>query len=594
MGKGWCVKGTWRRPALFVRRVDPRQPKGVQPRAMSDSAITLGRADLLAWEASAPTNYFTGDDALQGTLRCRVGDERLESIHGELAEVGARSAVELGPLAREVNREENLPRLERYDSLGTRTESVVFHPSYHEAGRINWAAGVLSGYAVPGHETEQLAKLYLLGHHGEYGHACPTACTAGLIKVLQAAGSDEDQARWLPGLLDPDYDTRLHASQFLTEVQGGSDVGANAVVAKRDGDRWRIHGEKWFCSVIDAGVFLMTARPEGAPPGTRGLGVFAVPRTLDDGRTNDFHVRRLKWKLGTKAMASAEADFLGAEAHQIGALDRGFKNVVEHVLDTSRIYNAIVCAGSMRRVYLDASRFAAHRRAFGQTIDRFGLVGEAIATLRAEAMAALSATLRLTAKGDAARLHGADDRATSARRIGVNINKYWTSVRNTQMVRLGIELLGGNGAIESFSVLPQLFRDAIVLESWEGTHNVLVQQVLRDAQRYQMHEAFVDELSESIARLSLSDDAPVIERVQAGLRATKSPLEALTDSGDQRLGRRVVDQLGLVHALVAMLEELDANPADQVRREAITWLARDLATSIPEPAALPAALLERS
>ena len=558
------------------------------------SAIERGRADMLAWQGLGPKSYFTGDDGLQGSLRCRLGEARFEAVRGAMAVVGERSATELGPLSRLLNAEENLPRLERYDAVGTRTESVVFHPAYEAAGRINWEAGVLSGYAEVGHETEQLAKFYMLTHHGEYGHACPTACTAGLIKLIGAVGSQADKARWLPRLLTTDYDQRLHASQFLTEIQGGSDVGSNAVVAKRDGEGWSIHGEKWFCSVIDANVFLMTARPEGAPEGTKGLALFVVPRDLEDGSTNHFQVRRLKWKLGTKAMASAEADFTGATATALGALDRGFKNVVEHVLDTSRIYNAICCAGSMRRAYLEACRFAAHRRAFGKTIDQYGLVQEAIATLRAESMAALSSTLRLTAAGDALAKGQGDDTLVAARRVGVSINKYWTSVRNTQMTRVAMELFGGNGAIESFSVIPQLYRDAMVLESWEGTHNTLVQQVLRDARRYRMHEPFVAELAGSLAALTLpNQDQPLIEAVQAGLQATEAPLARLADGeGDQRWARRVIDQLAVVQALVAMLEELAANPDDPARRAAISWLSsRDLAAAVPSPDPVPPALL---
>ena len=68
----------------------------------------------------------------------------------------------------------------------------------------------------------------------------------------------------------------------------------------------------------------------------------------------------------------------------------------------------------------------------------------------------------------------------AARRIAVMINKYWTAIAATATARDGIEVLGGNGTIEDFSVLPRLYRDAIVVESWEGTHNTLCAQVLRD------------------------------------------------------------------------------------------------------------------
>lgn len=554
--------------------------------------IDDGRRDLLAWDEAHPKNFYSSDADLARTLRTRLGRDRYEAEKIGLEQAGAMAATELGVLSRQVNLDENLPRLERYSGLGVRTEEVVFHPAYHQIGKLIWSTGALARYREPGHETTQMALLYLFTQHGEFGHACPMACTAGLIKVLMAVGSEAQKAAWLPGLLSTRYEDRIHASQFLTEVQGGSDVGANAVIAKPspNGDgTFAIHGEKWFCSVADAQVFLMTARPEGAPEGTRGLGAFLVPRTLKSGEVNEFYIRRLKRKLGTRAMASAELDFRGAYAEPIGPLDRGFKNVVERVLDTSRVFNAVVCASSMRRAYLEASLYAKHRRAFGQPIESFGLVQEHLATLHAEAIAATAATFRLVEQNDRAAKHALDERTAAARRVAVNVNKYWTSVRNTQMVRLAMEVLGGNGTIESFSVLPQLYRDAMVLESWEGTHNVLVAQVLRDAERLGLDRAFVEELGASIERAKVpAAHAHRAERLAIGLAAlanVKGPI-------DQRYGRRIVDQMAILHAGVAMIEELAANPEDKTLAAAFDLIiARDLKAQLIAPPALDEALI---
>jgi alkylation response protein AidB-like acyl-CoA dehydrogenase len=554
--------------------------------------IERGRGDLLSWDADRPKNFY--DQNLDRTLALRLGRERHQASREHLSKVGELSAVELPKLGLESNLDENLPRLERYSGLGERTESVVFHPSYHEQGRRIWATGVLSGYKERGRETEQLTMLYLFAHNGELGHLCPIACTAGLIKLVQAVGSESQKARWLPGLLSPRYEERLHASQFLTEVQGGSDVGSNAVVARADGAGFRIHGEKWFCSVIDARLFLMTARPEGAPDGTRGLGLFVVPREID-GKTNEFQVRRLKRKLGTRAMASAEVDFVGARAEAVGPLERGFKNVVELVLDTSRVYNAMCCAGAMHRAYLEAAGFAKHRRAFGQPITAFPLVQEALATLRAESMAALASTLRLIERDD--RLaHKNDDGLRAAQRLGINANKYWTAVRNTQMARLAMEVLGGNGTIETFSVIPQLYRDAMVLESWEGTHNTLVQQILRDTQRLRLHEPYLADLADSIGRLVLpSTDAPMLEGLRRGFDALSGAMSRMSETDDQRWARRVVDQMAVLQSLVAMAEELAATPSDATKRGAIQLLMeRDLRNELPRPSALPPGLVDAS
>ncbi len=195
--------------------------------------------------------------------------------------------------------------LER-DGPTTDGANVRFHPAYAQAGRAVWASGILA--AEP---FEQAGLFFLLTHAGEGGHACPVTCTAGLIRALRLHGSDELRERFLPPLLETDYDACQRGSQFLTEEHGGSDVGANLTRAVRDGDAWRLHGEKWFCSVADADLFAVTARPEGAPEGTRGIGCFLVPRTVD-GRANGFTIRKLKDKLGTRALATGEIVFDGA------------------------------------------------------------------------------------------------------------------------------------------------------------------------------------------------------------------------------------------------------------------------------------------
>jgi alkylation response protein AidB-like acyl-CoA dehydrogenase len=559
-----------------------------------NTSTEQGRSDLLAWAASKPADYFGSDPNLLRVLELRAGAGVVSSQRARLEDLGRAVAGELGRLSIDTNHDDNLPQLERYDALGVRTEQIVFHPSYHQAGRLIWESGLLADYERPGNEVLQMGMLYLVSQTGENGHNCPLACTAGLIKVLQRVGSTEQKMKWLPGLLSRDYEQRIHASQFLTEVQGGSDVGANAVVARRDGSTWRIFGEKWFCSVIDAKLFLMTARPEGAPTGTRGLGLFVVPREIG-GRVNDFTVRRLKKKLGTRAMASAEVDFAGALAEPVGELDRGFKNVVEHVLNTSRIYNAVCCAGSMQAAWREAATFARHRRAFGQPIAEYPLVAESVATLRAEAMAALASSLRLAAQADRIALGDTDDELLLAHRVGVNVNKYWTSVRNTQMVRLAMEVLGGNGAIETFSPLVRLYRDSMVLESWEGTHNVLVQQVLRDAERHGAHRAFIAEQREALNRLSLSRaHQGLLELARHGLGTLERAFVLVGDgAGDQRFGRRIVDQAAVTLELVAMLEELAQTPDDAAKAAAIELMSeRHLAPDLTPPPPLPSALLD--
>jgi hypothetical protein len=422
--------------------------------------------------------------------------------------------------------ERNPPRL---DGDG----DIEFHPAYHRAGRAVWASGIVGAPA-----REQASLFYELSHAGEGGHGCPVVCTAGLVRALKTAASDELRERFLPPLLETDYELAQRGAQFLTERHGGSDVGANRVEAVQDGEAWRLHGEKWFCSVADADQFVVTARPRGAPDGTRGIGCFLVPR-----EGGGFRIRRLKDKLGTRALATGEIEFEGAVAYPLGPLEDGFKTAVS-VLNTSRWLNAVGSTGLMRRAYLVASAFAGEREAFGGPIDRFPLVRENLAVMRSEEAAARASTSHLTELVARIDEGSAGEEDALWHRLLVNANKVVTSLAATKVVRRGIETLGGNGTIEDFSPLPRLWRDAIVFESWEGTHNVLCAQVLRDLERFDAVELASERAGASeelAARLRRSVREPEFGALHFRRQLdqlVRSLQVRLLDGGDRELIRR--------------------------------------------------------
>jgi acyl-CoA dehydrogenase len=404
-----------------------------------------------------------------------------------------------------------------------------------------WATGVVGAPA-----REQAALFFELAQAGEGGHACPVVCTAGLVRALRARASEELRDRFLPPLLETDYDRAERGAQFLTERHGGSDVGANRVEAVPDGDAWRLHGEKWFCSVADADQFLVTARPRGAAEGTRGIGCFLVPRS-----GGGFRIRRLKDKLGTRALATGEIEFEGAPAFALGPLEEGFRTAVS-VLNTSRWLNAIGSAGLMRRAYDEARAFASEREAFGGPIDRFPLVRENLAVMKAEAEAALASSLHLTELVARIDEGSASEDDVAWHRILVNANKFVTSLAATKVCRRGIEALGGNGTIEDFSPLPRLYRDAIVFESWEGTHNVLVAQVLRDLARFDSVDLVVERAG-----------APA----ELGARLRRSLAEP---EWGALHGRRQLDELVRWLQLATLREEGNDAAADLIERRHVT------------------------
>ena len=520
---------------------------------------TQGRDALRAWEASKQENFFSADPNLQWTLRFYMGQAGYEAALRSFIHLGEFMARVIDPAAQVEDRLGNHPRLQRWSGIGERVEAIEFHPNHDLIGRKVWRSGVMALQAEPGRTVQQMGLYYLLAHAGEGAQLCALACTSGLIRVLQQAASPAVREKFLPPLLETDYHQMQHGAQFLTEIQGGSDVGTNAVTASDQGDgTWRISGEKWFCSNINADQFLMTARPEDAPDGTRGLGLFLVPRRLDEGTTNGFYIRRLKDKIGTRTLASAEVDFQDALAYPVGALDQGFKNVVNLVLNTSRLMNAVGSAGIMRRATLEASTYACHRTAFGQPIASYPLVQEALADMLSQTCAALSSSLYVAHLLDSMETGQASDDDHAVFRLLVNLNKYITSIRATETVHRAIEVLGGNGAIESFSILPRLYRDMIVLESWEGTHNVLCLQVLRDIARYHLHEPFTRDLRQKLDAIQHPDLLPWAEITRAALDDGLRLLARLDAGGEQYAqahARRLADQFAQTAQAALLLRE---------------------------------------
>lgn len=518
------------------------------------------RAALAAWKADYPSDPYQDDAQLRSILHRSLEGDRLVELDSR-ASVFARALVAVvGPAAQRYEHGLHLPELNRYDELGNRIEAVSFDPSYHEAGDVVWSSGVVSLSAVPGRAYEQATLLYLLSLEGEAGHGCPATCTIGLARVLRRNASSEVRDRFLAPLVDPQYVTAQRGAQFLTEVQGGSDVGANEcdAVANEDGQTYSISGEKWFCSVANADQFFITARVRGGPPGTRGLGSFVAPRMID-GRPNGFTLRRLKDKLGTRGLASGEIDFDGALAWPVGPIEEGFRTAVSVVLNTSRWMTALGSAGIMRRAVLEARSFARFREAFGVPIEQFPSMRRLLADMTATSAGALHLVFALTGLEDRIDAATQSESDVLYHRFLVNAAKYLVSRQATTVVRSGIEVLGGNGTIEDFSVLPRLYRDAIVYESWEGTHNVLAAQVLNDLRRLPILDVVDDRLTAVLAGVDQTEVSAILSERLAQVLVIARRCQADAEFASWHF-RSVLDELGVVAEAVYLCEagEFDA------------------------------------
>jgi hypothetical protein len=288
-----------------------------------------------------------------------------------------------------------------------------------------------------------------------------------------------------------------------------------------------------------------------------------IPRSLDGTTPNGFRLRRLKEKLGTRVLASGEIDFEDALAWPIGALTEGFHVAVDELLNTSRWLNAVGSTGIMSRAYLEAFSFSQHRKAFGVAIIEYQAVQNQLARMKLETSAALASTFALT------ELVGKIDEGTAAQRdinvhrFLVNANKFVTSIAATDVVHRAIEVLGGNGTIEDFSPLPRLYRDAIVFESWEGTHNVLCAQVHRDCIRLGLLDDLNEWIKQELSYVS-STFALEISQILKALAALQPGLtESLTKpAGSDASFRDLLTGLMRVVQASCLLREADSRKQD--------------------------------
>jgi alkylation response protein AidB-like acyl-CoA dehydrogenase len=435
------------------------------------------------------TNLYLADAMAAPLFATYLPAPLMAHLAPHFERLGALAGGRLDELAGVADR--NPPTLSVRNRRGIDESRIDKHPAYVEMERLGFAefglaalshrGGVL-GWPEPMPPAAKYALTYLFVQ-AEFGLCCPISMTDSLARTLRRFGEPALVERYLPMLTSLDFDELRQGAMFMTEQGAGSDVAATATLARPlpDGS-WALTGDKWFCSNPDAGFAMVLARSEDVP-GHAGISLFLLPRELPDGARNAYRILRLKDKLGTRSMASAEVDFDGALALRVA----DFRRTVDVVLNTSRLYNAVVAAGFLQRAWREADAYARARVAFGQPILGFPGIARTVAGLRTEAYAARASSFALAACADRLTTGRAQPGEAEAYRFLVNCNKIWTALTCPAGVRQAIEVLGGNGAIEEFSVLPRLLRDSLVIEAWEGGHGVLCAQIARDSRKLGLH-----------------------------------------------------------------------------------------------------------
>lgn len=433
----------------------------------------------------AGLDFFALDRGLQDLLSLYLPESEHRQLLPHFQRMGELAGGRLNTLATVADK--HPPVLHPRTRWGEDEDWIEYHPAYQEMEHIAFGdfqfhamshRGGALGSEGPLSSTAKYAFQYLFVQ-SEFGQMCPISVTDTSIHLIRKFGSPELQRKLLPRMLAADPEVLWKGTQFMTEKAGGSDVGAVETTARFVDGQWRLYGEKWFCSHTDADIALLLARPDGAPAGTKGLALFALPRTLDDGSRNAYRIVRLKDKLGTRSMASGEIRLEGALAYPVGALDQGLKQMMEQV-NLSRLSHAVRAAAMMRRCLNEAMQAARHRSAFGQEIIKHPLLRRQLLKLMLPTEAALSMvmatadTMRRASEGDAT--------ARTALRLLTPLLKLRTCRDNITVATGAMEVRGGNGYIEDF-INARLVRDAHIGVLWEGTSNINALDAIQRAVR---------------------------------------------------------------------------------------------------------------
>ncbi len=537
----------------------------------------FGRDNMRRWQDATSLNVYLFDDDFAHTVRFHLGDA-YAGVHGDLCDYGAVVPTALEQAVAHGDFRLNLPRIDRYDAIGERDDKVVHDHSYPVSGDLIYGTGVVSRLARIGGLSEGYAFHYVSNHAGDTGHHCPVICNYETARLLRSLESFPDRDEIIARLEEPSFSNGWTSSQFLTEVQGGSDVGANDTRAwQADDGTWRIRGEKWFCSNANADLQVITARFDKERRGTAGLAMFLVPARMSDGTRNHFTLRRLKEKFGTRALASAEIDYHDAHAMPLGSLDDGFANLMKLVIHHSRMAMPIAMGGMLSRAYQLARSYADTRHAFGQAIIEYPLVQDNLAQVKADLLAGTATAFAVVAIQDDIDT-GREDRPEwqAFCRLMANVNKAVWTTRILSRIQDAAETLAGNGMIEQTSSMPRLIRDAMTMEKWEGSQNTMRMQVLRDIERLGHDRAFlavVTELSDEID--ASSPQRAVLESAIEYCRRLLTDIKEASPANQTLQTQQLLPQLADTFAYWALIREgLDQSSEGSDRKLAAAELFR--------------------
>lgn len=445
-------------------------------------------------------NQYSDDHILQNILKRHLPPKIFSEIEPELKKFGEKVAKEMEPLAQEA--EANPPVHVPYDPWGKRIDHIRTTKAWDRLNDIAAEEGIVAtGYERKSGEysrLHQFAKLYLY-HPSSAIYSCPLAMTDGAARVIELFGSPEMKKKAYAHLTSRDPKTFWTSGQWMTERTGGSDVSGTSTVAKKVGDHYELHGVKWFTSATTSQMAMTLARIEGEDK----LSMFYVELRNAQGDLQNIRINRLKDKLGTKALPTAELTLEGTPAVLVGESGKGVKTI-STLFNITRLYNACCSVGYMRRGIALSLDYAKKRKAFGKFIIDHGLHLETMADLHVRYEASMQMTFHAAVLLGKEELGKATEVESGTLRLLIPLVKLFTAKEGVAISSEVIESFGGAGYVEDTG-LPQILRNAQVLAIWEGTTNVLSLDALRAIKKENAAPAFLKDIELRLAGVKHSD-----------------------------------------------------------------------------------------
>ena len=499
-------------------------------------------------------NQYTDDRVLRSYLARVLPPGMLSAIEGELRELGDLTGGELYQL--QIADRLNEPVHTPWDAWGNRVDYIEVSPMWKRAEWLAAERGLIATAYERRHgrhsRIHQFALVHLFTPATDV-YSCPLAMTDGAARALTASGNKQLIERALPHLTSRDRAQFWTSGQWMTESTGGSDVGRSETVARRDGERWRLHGRKWFTSAATSQMALTLARPEGNPDGGKGLALFYVETRNAGGQLDNILVHRLKDKLGTRKVPTAELTLDGTPATAVAGEADGVRNI-SPMLNVTRTWNSVSAVSYMRRGLALARDYAGKRVAFGAPLAEKPLHVDTLAGLQAEYEAGFHLAFFAVELLGRDETDGLDAAGRDLLRLLTPIAKLVTGKQSVAVLSEILESFGGAGYVEDTG-LPLLLRDAQVFSIWEGTTNVLSLDVLRALQSGSALSALqieIETLASSVRDQRLLECATV---AQAAMQHAQQWIAKASGDVIEAGARRFAMTLGRAFALLLLCRQ---------------------------------------